>query len=525
MREALLAVTDTPAPPPHRTRGIPRMPEVTGELRIASREDFEKLERQIRALRRGRLAAPVLLVLLAAAAGAAAWRWSDLYALAGREAPALLELVPAALRPAGYYDGEEHEPNDTPAQANALPLPMNGEAPARIQGSIGARISDVAGDVDVYRVDVPAGGRARAALIAEWTGPDGRDGIRGLDVALSLNRDRAGDGPRRSAPLIASADRGGPGRPERLVAAVEPGTYWVSVRERHADGEWPVELPGQRYTLRVRLADPRPGEEVEPNDAPEAAERRALRYPEWRALAERNALVPGVPLRGQTSPEDPDTLAFAVGSAPAPEAHPSSEVAVLAERAPAGLLVVVPGPNLALRAHVWIPDKEDLAPRGPDDRVRFERAGEAGAGEVLLVRVDPTPAPPLFQLRAAAGEGEYAALAIAAAGPPGAAVALFRSLEVEGRLAQALELAAGVARLLPGSPAARALAEAGGDLAARAAPGLPTAARPRFARAAELLGAPLFEATGAGLRYTGAFAPYALPPPPVRPQRPEHRLP
>jgi hypothetical protein len=165
----------------------------------------------------------------------------------------------------------------------------------------------------VYWVEVPSVTGSRRA--AEWTGDKDGEGIRGLDVALTLNRDRGGEG-RRSAPLVASVDWGGPGRAEELAAGVAPGTYWLAVREKHADDAPPVEKPTDWYRLRVWLAEPQPGEEVEPNDAPDAVSHRELLYPEWKGVGERNPLGEGKAIHGTTSAEDPDTPAAPAAALP-----------------------------------------------------------------------------------------------------------------------------------------------------------------------------------------------------------------
>ncbi|HEY6100940.1 MAG TPA: serine/threonine-protein kinase, partial [Anaeromyxobacter sp.] len=283
MGDALLALTE-----PTGTRRLRRAasPNVTGELEIASREDFRDFDRQVRALRRSRVVGPLTLLAAVLALAAGVWRWPDVFAFAAARSPALAALVPEALRPSGRHDGVEHEPNDAPARANPLPIPIGPDGRpgvASIRGYIGARLSDTVGDTDIFRLEIPPA-QGRKVLVAEWHGEKEGEGIRGLDVALALNRLRT-DGERVTAPLVAAANRGGAGRPERLVAAIEAGTYYLTVREQHDEATGPVEKPTDRYVLEVRLADPRPGEEVEPNDAPDRLNARFDRYPEWRALA------------------------------------------------------------------------------------------------------------------------------------------------------------------------------------------------------------------------------------------------
>jgi hypothetical protein len=491
MGDALLALT---APPDAKRMRRPSSARVTGELEIASRDDFRDLDRQIRALRRSRIVGPAVALAAIATAGVAAWRWQDLYALAAARAPSLVALLPDALRPSGHYDGEEHEPNDAPARANPLPIPIGPDGRpgvAVIRGSIGARLSETEGDVDIFKVEVPPS-QGRRVLVAEWRGEREGEGIRGLDVALTLNRVRE-EGGRVAAPLVASANRGGPGRPERLVAAVEAGTYYLAVREVHGEATGPVEKPTDRYVLEVRLAEPQPGEEVEPNDAPDRLNARFERYPEWRALAARNPATEGTAVHGETATDDPDVYGI--------ETRSPAEAPVL--------VAAVPAPGLALTARLWLPDAEDLGPPRQADRVRLEPAGEAGRGEVLLVTLPAPPAegaPAILELRAASGEGRYELLALGD-GPASAEVVLasVRALAAGGRPTSALELAAAYASRLPRAAGRADALRAAGRIAEGLAPSLGPAAAHAYDRAAQLLGVAVFEEEDGKVVYRGAF--------------------
>ncbi len=493
MRAALLGLGDAARSAPITGTAIP---EVTGELSIASRKDFAEFERQIKALRRGRVAAPAAVAGAVLLAALVAWRWTDAYAFLRDRAPGLAAALPAAVRPADLYDGTEHEPNDTPAQANSLPFPPGPDGRraggvAVMRGHIGAKLSETTGDVDVYRLEVPPAGRPMV-LRVEWSGEREGEGIRGLDVALTLNRERGGEG-RRAGPLVASVDRGGPGRPEDLAAGVAPGTYYLAVREKHPDDAPPVEKPGDWYLLKAWLAEPQPGEEVEPDDAPDALGQRAVRYPEWKAVGERNPLGEGKVIHGTTSTEDPDTYSIAPrGAADAPE-----------------LLALVPEARLALTAQLWVPDAVDLAPPRPRDRVRFEKAGEGAPGQVLFVKLRPAARPEaalLALVRAASGEGRYAAVALGSGAASGAAlVKLLEELPRDGRGPQALELAAGWLHHLPDSAARADILVAAGKLAERLASTGRADLVPATARASQLLGEPIFETQAGKVRYAGAF--------------------
>jgi eukaryotic-like serine/threonine-protein kinase len=491
MGDALLALAE---PTGRRRKRTTSSVRVTGELEIASRDDFRDLDRQIRALRRSRVLGPVLALLAVAAVAAAVWRWPDLYALAATRAPALAALLPEAVRPSGHYDGNEHEPNDTPAQANPLPIPLGPDGRpgvAVMRGSIGARISDNEGDVDIFKLEIPAS-QGRKVLVVEWRGEREGEGIRGLDVALALNRVRA-EGSRVTAPLVTSANRGGPGRPERLVATVEPGTYYLSVREVHDEATGPVEKPTDRYLLEVRLVDPQPGEEVEPNDAPDRLNARFERYPEWRALAGRNPMGAGTLIHGETAKDDPDVYGI--------EPRGGGEGPVL--------VAAVPAPELALTARLWVPDAEDLGPPRDVDRVRFEPAGDAGPGEVLFVRLPAPPAagaPAILELHAASGEGRYDLLALGeGAASADAVLATVKALAGGGRPGPALELAAGYASRLPRGTRRAEVLRAAGGIAAGLAPALSPASARAYDRAAQLLGLAIFEEAGGKVAYRGAF--------------------
>jgi len=489
MRRALLGTQGRPSgrfDPPRQT-----------DAHLASRADFEELDRRLRRLRVSRVATPLLALLLAGLVALGAWRWPDLHDLLRRRLPEVAARVPASLRPTDRFDGREHEPNDTPAQANQVPFPPGSEGrpalgEALVRGHVGARLDANSGDVDVFRLLVPDLGHP-LQLRADWSGPAPGEGIRGLDVLLALNRDRGPEGPRRLAPLLAQADRGGPGRPERLSALVEPGVYFLSVRERHEESTGPVEKPTDEYQLRITLSEPRPGEEAEPNDDPESVEHREHRYPEWRALGERNPLGEGGRIEGETSPEDPDTFAVAPRR---PAEQPE-------------LVLVVPAAGLALTSQLWIPDAGDLSPSPGADRERFEEAADGRPGELLALPLSPPPregAPALVRLRGAGTSGRYELLALGPGSGSGQLVlSRMEALVREGRGAQALELAGAYARLVPSAAARTEVLVAAG----RAAEDLAGATTPLevrdFDRASRRLGLAVFEVVDWKVRYGAAF--------------------
>ena len=468
----------------------------TGELRIAKRQDFAELDRHIRTIRRRRTAGPLLLLAVLSLAALVAWRFNDVYVLLHDRAPGLAAALPSSLRPADFYDGEEHEPNDVPGLANRLPLPPSADGRramgvATVRGHIGAKLNAVTGDVDVYRVEVPASSKP-LVLHAEWSGDKPGEGIRGLRVALTLNRERGGADSRRSAALVAQVDGARPGRALELSAAVVPGVHYLAVREKHRPGEEPVEKPTDWYSLKVWLAEPQPGEEVEPNDEPESVASRYVRYPQWRELAERNPLGEGTRIQAATNEEDPDTFSVAPRN---PGELPEA-------------VALVPVPELALEVQAWAPDDEDLGRERPQDRRRFQKAAEADLGQLLFVRLPGAPtsaAPVLVRVRGRRGEGGYQILALGQGSVSGpAALKLMDELGRSDRAGQALVLAAAFAKFLPGSSAKGEVLLAAGKLAEQmAGSGAPDLASAE--RASQLLGEPVFELASGKAHYPGTF--------------------
>ncbi len=173
------------------------------------------------------------------------------------------------------------------------------------------------------------------------------------------------------------------------------------------------------------------------------------------------------------------------------------------------LVALIPETRLALTVQLWIPDATDLDPPKYKDRVRFERVTRGEPGEVLFVRLPSVPlarAPVILQFRADEGEGRYKVVALGPGSGSGTTVmALMEELDRDGRDAQALALAAGFSRKLPESASHSDVLVAAGKLAARLAGELKHEETARFTEAARLLGEPIFERFGAGVRYTGAF--------------------
>jgi hypothetical protein len=209
-------------------------------------------------------------------------------------------------------------------------------------------------------------------------------------------------------------------------------------------------------------------------------------------VAARNPLAEGAPIHADTGPEDLDLYAI--------EAPPAGD--------PPSLVLAIPEPGLALAARLWVAEAEDLAP-GARERVRLEDAGEAAPGHVLAARLPAPPRPGepiLLQLRAVAGEGAYAVVALGRGAASGAeALSRVRALADAGRPAPALEVAAAYAAEPPGAASRDELLLLAGTVAARAAAGLAPEGLAAFERASQLLGAAVLEAADGKVRYGGAF--------------------
>jgi len=499
MREALLSVRSE-LPRTEAGAWADRLPSIDGagaevfSFELANRDDFAALDRHRKALRPSRLVAPVIGVTLLLAL-AFAWRRGDLYPLFCRYAPRLAASLPVALKVAG----EEWEPNDTAETANPFPLLPLGTLPAWgpprgpgvMRGHIGAALDAERGDVDVFRVSVPEGGR-RVLLVAEWAAEGAPDqGLDGLDVRLTLNRAPAPGERRNEAPFVAQAHRG-VGRPTRLAALVSAGSYFLAVREQHPPGARPVEKPGLAYLLRAWLEEARPGEEVEPNDAPVMAQGVEPSYADWRELGERNSLGEATRIAGDTSAEDDDTYAVAARTA--------------SERPELVLLVPI-SPSLALSADLWMPTAEDLDARSHG--TRFVEGGAGDPGEVVAIRLPGPPrrqAPALVRLRAALGEGHYEIMAVGS-GEESAPFLRERlgALVAAGRSPAALELAAAFARALPQARGRDEVLIAAGAVAAGLAPALRPDGLAPYRPLEKLVERPVFEVVKGAVRYDAAF--------------------
>jgi eukaryotic-like serine/threonine-protein kinase len=154
----------------------------------------------------------------------------------------------------GRFGGEradlvEHEPNNTPGEANLLPLG------APVRGTIGKLDGEGHGDVDYFRVPAGKGIRAVDAHL---------EGIPNVDLVLEIY-DAQG---RR----VSKSDEHGRGWGEWLQpTTVGPGEAYLAVREVWIQGQKPTEDAADPYTLIARWGAPQAGWEIEPNDWPAAA--------------------------------------------------------------------------------------------------------------------------------------------------------------------------------------------------------------------------------------------------------------
>ncbi len=140
----------------------------------------------------------------------------------------------------------EREPNDEPSTANEL------RPGSTRQGFLGKRQSVTYGDADVYAFDVPLT-ESTVAYLSVTALPN-------MDVVLDLVRKG------ESTPLLV-ADSGRLAEGEVIPNyGLRGGGYYLRVRELWESGRMPTENVSDLYTVSLRFADRRPGDENEPND-------------------------------------------------------------------------------------------------------------------------------------------------------------------------------------------------------------------------------------------------------------------
>jgi len=218
LRQALIEYLATVGSGDWRLSGVGQAPFGSGERDVDVRDSIFNPKRRLWGL---------ILLFLLAGGGVAAWQ------LATR-------------------GPSENEPNHTAKDATRLPEDTEMEA------YLGQRLSEDAGDVDLFEID-HVGTRRRAANLEVSSIPN-------MDLIVELLV------PGQDEPLIV-ADSRRLGRGERLPnVPIEPGKYLIRVRARSVEGELPTENVSDEYYVRWRLLDDDQTFEREPNDSLELAE-------------------------------------------------------------------------------------------------------------------------------------------------------------------------------------------------------------------------------------------------------------
>jgi serine/threonine-protein kinase len=234
MRQELEALVGLASGERRPTRGLSSadLPELSAEgsgLMQLEREDWDAFSRRER--RRRRVAA--LVVVPTMAVGLVLAGWAVVRFMRPRPATA------------------EKEPNDQAATATLLPR----DKP--VSGLVGEPSATGEPDFDYYQI--PAG-KERRAVTAEITG------VPEVDLVLELFDDKG--------KLVSKVDQTRQGEGESLgPVAIGAGPAFVRARPVWAVGEAPAAGSSTPYELTVDWGKPRPDWELEPNDAPEAANR------------------------------------------------------------------------------------------------------------------------------------------------------------------------------------------------------------------------------------------------------------
>jgi len=212
----------------------PMPDELQGKM--ASREDFENFEKN---LKRGRTLAPIAAVLVMVAIALGGWRAYDVHA---RGTPGTVET----------------EPNNQPKDASRMALG------APIQGAIGAT-EDGTNDRDLYVLDVPEGPLAISLT-----------GVEDLNLTLDVLQLEPKAGGGEDLVRRVFLDDRGPSEPERLDGFfARQGLLYLRVEEAPFVTEPRNRTRRERaryfYTLEVKKLDGKRLEE-EPNDSPATAQ-------------------------------------------------------------------------------------------------------------------------------------------------------------------------------------------------------------------------------------------------------------
>jgi serine/threonine-protein kinase len=193
------------------------------------REDMDAFERRLKRRRVMSIVTPILM-LLGVGAGLAWW------------------LTLPAEPSRGMQT--EREPNSTTAEANPI---ARGRA---VRGQIGKRLSATQSDVDVYSFEVKA--RGAVVLYARLTG------IPYIDLSLQIY-----DAEGRELAAV----NNGPARTDEVLPnlVLRPGRHFAVVQE--VASKTPGTNIDDWYRLTIDWRPLGPGDEVEPNDSLEAANR------------------------------------------------------------------------------------------------------------------------------------------------------------------------------------------------------------------------------------------------------------
>jgi serine/threonine-protein kinase len=216
---------------PSRLRRIARADARTSDAGpIATRDEVDAYERRLRRRRYGAAGALGALALAAAGAGA-----SLLFAREARDVTA------------------EQEPNDTPAEANAIALGKP------VTGRLGKRIDATHGDRDFYAFELPAEAAGEKSFLRLRV-----SALPNMATCTMLYR-------RGFADAVGQYCAGRPGRELVIPAiALDPGSYLVAVlQDMDPYGGPPPyvqESISDSYTLLAESTIPDPEAEIEPND-------------------------------------------------------------------------------------------------------------------------------------------------------------------------------------------------------------------------------------------------------------------
>ncbi len=356
------------------------------------------------------------------ARGAAPDARSDLYSLGAL----LYEMVGGrppfvAPNPMAVLSAHLHE---EPAPLASLCPEVSPDFAAVVHRALAKRPDGRFGSADEMRDALRAAGVRGASPVPDATAPEPSTEITGeLEIAR-----------RNDFPVSPGTGKKDPRR------ALVPGAVAVGIA-----------LAVLFAASRIHRDVPTDVDEFEPNDAP-ATSTAPNGYADWRDLARRNAIGEADVVRATTG--GPDVDVFAV------EPHARGQVP--------DAVLLVPGKGLALEVSAWVP--RDGEGDGPVTAVGFAPLARGDPGEPVVSRLPgaPTPVTPiLLRVKASGGSGGYRVIGVGPSAAAGSAVlAQLRALVTEGRVDDALLVAAAFARLEPSSPARGEVLRIAGQLLA-----------------------------------------------------------